>query len=133
MKIPTLKKILREDLPGAPDWVLNLITPINTFMEYVYQALNKNISNYDNILCQVKELVYVTPSTYPVMGNVEFLSTLKVKATGVKLLQVYDRATYTPPTSAVYVPWVEIDGKIIIYPVTGLQASKTYILRIEVS
>jgi len=133
MKIPTLKKILREDIPDAPNWVTGLIGPVNTFMEYVYQALNKNISNYDNLLCQIKEITYVTPSTYPTMSNVEFLSALKVKATGLTLLQIYEKGTYTPPTSAVYIPWVENNGAIVIYPITGLVASKVYTVRLQLT
>ena|SRR5690606_16750819 len=134
MRLPTLKKILREDLSGAPDWVQGIIAPLNAFMEYVYQALNRNVSDADNIACQVKELIYTTPSTYPTMDNVEFQSTLKFKATGLQLLQIYERSTYTPPTSAVYVPWVEdSNGAIIIYPVIGLAASKTYVLRVRLS
>lgn len=133
MRIPSLKKILREDLKDAPDWVNGILVPVNQFMEYIYQAMNKNISDSDNISCQIKELTYITPSTYPVMDNVEFLSTLKVKATGVTLLQVVDKDTYVPPTSAVYVPWVEMNGSITIYPITGLAASKIYTIRLRVS
>lgn len=133
MKIPSLKKILREDIPDAPDWVVSLTTPINTFMEYMYQAMNRNISDSDNIACSIRELVYVTPSTYPTMENIEFQSGLKVKASGLTLLQIYRRSDYTPPTGTVYVPWVENNGVIIIYPITGLAVSTTYILRVRVS
>lgn len=133
MKIPSLKRILREDLKDAPDWVSGIIVPVNSFMEYIYQAMNNNITDSDNIACSIKELTYITPSTYPTMDTVEFLSGLKVKATGVQLLQIYEKSNYTPPTSAVYVPWVEDNGTIKIFPITGLSASKTYILRLRVS
>jgi len=133
MKIPSLKKILREDIPDAPDWITSVTSPINTFMEYMYQAMNKNISDADNIACTVREILYTTPSTYPTMDTIEFQSGLKVKATGVTLLQIYQRNNYTPPTSAVYIPWVEDNGVIIIYPITGLLASTTYVLRVRVS
>lgn len=133
MKIPSLKKILREDLKDAPEWVNGILVPVNQFMEYIYQAMNRNISDSDNISCQIKELTYITPSTYPTMDNVEFLSTLKVKATGVTLLQVVDKDTYLPPTSAVYVPWYENNGSIVILPITGLVASKIYTIRLRVS
>jgi hypothetical protein len=132
-RLPPQKKILREDLKDAPSWVNPLIDTLNNFMESVYQSLNKNITFEDNVSCFIKELIYKTPSTYPTMDNVEFTSLLKVKATGVQVLQVYNRATYEPATGAVYVPWVEDNSTIRIFPITGLAASTTYVVRLLVS
>lgn len=132
MKLPTQKKILREDLKDAPNWISGVIDPINNFMETVYQTLNKNVTE-ENTASQIKELTYKTPSTYPTMDNVEFISGLKTKARGVAAMQVYDKDTYTPAAGPVYVPWIEDNGTIIIYPITGLQASKTYIVRLRIT
>lgn len=133
MRLPTQKKILREDLKDAPGWITGVIDPINNFMEVVYQALNKNITYSENVAAFVKELTYTTPSTYPTMDDVEFVSVLKTKATGLQLLQIIDKATYAPPAGPVYVPWVEDNGTIVISPITGLAASKTYVVRLLVS
>lgn len=132
MKLPIQKKILREDLKDAPNWINGVIDPVNNFMETVYQALNKNI-NEDNTASQVKEIIYKTPSTYPTMGNIQFNSTLKTKAKGVDVMQVYNKDTYTPAAGPVYVPWIENNGVIIIYPITGLEASKTYVVRLRIT
>jgi len=133
MKLPSQKKILREDLKDAPDWVSGIIGPVNNFMESVYQALNNNITFSENIASFIKEINYKTPSTYPTMENVEFLSSLRTKAIGVQCLQVFDKSDYTPAAGPVYVPWVENNGKIIISPITGLQANKTYVVRLLIS
>ncbi len=125
--------MLREDLKDAPQWVDGIINPVNSFMEYIYQALNKNISYADNIACSIREFTYVTPSTYPTMDDVEFISGIKVKATDVRLMQVYEKATYLPPTSAVSIPWIESNGSIIIKAIPGLAASKSYLIRIKIS
>lgn len=132
-KLPTQKKILKEDLKGSEDWINPLIDVVNSFMENVYQALNRNITFSQNVSCFIKELIYKTPSTYPTMDNIEFQSELSTKATGVFLMQAYERATYTPVMSAVYVPWIEINGVIVISPITGLAANKTYVIRLLVS
>lgn len=132
MRLPTLKKILREDLKGAPDWVSSLIDPLNSFMETIYQGFNKNLTITENVGCFVKELTYTTTSTYPVSIDVQFMSTLKTKAIGVQLLQVYEKANYTPPPGPVYIPWVEINGSIVVGAITGLEASKTYMIRLVV-
>ena len=60
MKLPIQKRILREDLKDAPDWVVNIIGPLNNFMETIYQALNKNIDE-TNLLSMVKEMDYTAP------------------------------------------------------------------------
>lgn len=129
--LPPQKKILREDLKDAPSWVDLIINPLNSFMENVYQTLNRNVTFPQNIACQIKTISYVTPSTYPTMDDLKFMSTLKTKATGVMLWQIVD-ANYLPPPGPVYVPWTEDNGSIVIKPLTGLVASKTYTLTLLV-
>ncbi len=134
MKLPSLKRILKEDVKGAPGWINPLLDTVNTFMEAVYQALNRNITFSQNVACTVKELDYQTPSSYPAsVDSIEFMSGLKTKASGVMLMQVFDKADYTPPDGPVYVPWVENNGSIVIGTITGLEASKLYMVRLLVS
>lgn len=133
MKLPPTKRILREDLKEAPPWIGGVIDPINSFMENVYQALNKNITFRENIASFVKELTYKTTAAYPTADDIEFLNELKVKATGVEVLQAVDKSSYTPAAGPVYVPWIENNGSIVISSITGLQASKTYLIRLLIS
>lgn len=134
MRLPTQKRVLREDVKGAPNWVGPLIDTLNSFMETVYQALNKNVTFFENINCTIKELTYKTPSTYPTgVDDVEFMSGLKTKATGVWVMQVIEKANYTPAAGPVYAPWVEDNGNIIISTITGLEADKTYTVRLLVT
>lgn len=133
-KLPTIKKVLNEDIKSLPNEIKQGIQPIintiNNFMEVVYQNFNKNVTFEQNVACFVKEIVYKTPSTYPTMENVEFGSELKSKASGLMLVQALVRGTYVPVTTAVYVPWVENNGVIVIYPIVGLQADTTYTIRL---
>lgn len=133
MKLPTSKKILREDLKDAPPYVNGIIEPVNSFMETVYQALNKNITLNENIASFLKEISYTTPSTYPTgVQTVGFQNALRTRPIGVLLMQAYDKLSYTPPPGPVYIPWIEDDGTITIYPITGLAASKTYLIRLVI-
>ena len=133
MKLPPQKKILREDLKEAPSWVNGIIEPVNSFMESVYQTLNRNVTLTENVASFVKEITYQTPASYPAdVENLEFINELKIRPIGVMLLQIYDKATYLPPTSAVYVPWIFDNGSIIIHPITGLEAGKIYLVRLVV-
>lgn len=129
-KLPSQKKILREDVKGAPDWIDGIIDPVNSFMETVYQTFNRNVTFNDNIASQVKELNVNTTSVYPVMEPIEFQSTLRTKAFGLLMLQAVERLTYTPAVSAVTVNWVENNGTIHISNITGLAASKSYTVRL---
>ncbi len=132
-KLPTQKKILKEDLKDSPNWINPLIDTLNNFMELVYGALNGNITYSENVYCFIKELTYKTPSTYPTMDNVEFMNTLKNKVTGVQVLQAFEKSTYTPAAGPVYVPWVENNGDLVISSITGLAANKTYTIRLLVT
>lgn len=130
MKLPSIKKILREDLGAdAPSWTSQIIDPVNSFMEAVYQSLNRNITNGENIASTIKELTVRTSSAYPVMDEIKFDSGLKLRAMGVSVMQCYEKGTYVPATGPVYAAWVEINGQIIISSITGLVASKVYIIR----
>lgn len=132
-KLPTIKKILREDVKDAPAWIQGVIDPFNSLAEFVYQALNQNLTYSDNLACFIKEISYTTPSGYPTMDVVQFMNTLKYKATGVQLLQVYNTANYTPPPGPVSILWVENNGSILIYPTPGLEANKTYLMRLLIT
>lgn len=101
-------------------------------MESTYQALNKNITLQENIASFVKEITYKTTSAYPVVDIQDFQNMLRVRASGVMVMQVYDKATYIPAPGPVYVPWIEEAGAIKIYPITGLEADKTYFIRLVI-
>ena len=133
MRLPSQKKILREDLKEAPPWVSGIIDPVNSFMENVYQALNKNITLDQNIASFIKELTYTTNATYPTgMEQVVFMNNLRTRATGLMVMQAYERSTYIPAPGPVYVPWVETDGSLNVDTITGLEADKTYLIRLVI-
>ncbi len=133
MKLPAIKRILREDLKEAPDRVSGIIDPMNSFMQAVYLALNRNITLTENVSSFIREMTYNTPPSYPSgVDPISFKNELKIKPIGVLVLQIYDKSNYTPAVGPVYVPWVEDDGDIIISTLTGLVASKSYLLRLVI-
>jgi hypothetical protein len=134
MRLPTAKRVLREDLKGAPGWIGPLIDILNSFMETVYQAMNRNITFAENIGCTIKELTYKTPSTYPTgLEDQEFMTGLKTKASGLWVMQAIEKSNYEPAPGPVYAPWVEINGNIVLGTITGLEASKTYTIRLLIT
>lgn len=133
MKLPQTKKILREDVKDAPAWINGILGPVNSFMENVYQALNRNITFQENVGCFVKDITYKTTSTYPVEESFSFTNELKVKASGLWVMQAVEKGSYIPAPGPVYAPWVEDNGMIVLSPITGLEADKIYLIRLLVS
>lgn len=130
MRLPSIKKILQEDLGSdAPKWTSAIVGPVNSFMEAIYNMVNKNVTFTENIASNIKEVTFRTSSAYPVMDPIEFDSGLRVKAIGVTVQQVYEKLVYAPPPGPVWAGWVENNGTISISKITGLEASKVYIIR----
>lgn len=130
-RLPLVKRILKEDLPEAPDWVTRLLYPLNLFFENVYNALNKNITFSENIQSEIKTLTFATNSAYDgTQANFDVLKFprgLKVQPTGLLLLKIVQvEDSFTSITTAPFVNWADINGVINIYLITGLTASKTY-------
>lgn len=130
MKLPSQKKILKEDLKDVPAGLNPLIDTLNSFMETIYQMANKNITFQDNIASFVKEVTYKTDSVYPAAQKpISFQNTLKNKPMGLQVIQVYDKSNYVPAAGPVYAPWVENGGEIVINTITGLEPNKSYLIR----
>jgi hypothetical protein len=130
-RLPEIRRILREDIKEAPSWIEKLLTPLNSFMSVVYENLNKNITFRENIACQIKEMEFETLATYSSLDwtLVQFKG-LSYKATGVLLMQLYEKAdTYIPIKKAVSIDWLDLNGSININYISGLENSKKYFAR----
>ena len=135
-KLPVQKRLRREDLPDAPGWMDVVIDVINSFLESLYFALNKQITFTDNIACQIKQLSFLTNSTYSggiLAGftKIQFNHNLKTKPIGVEILQILPNSG-TPIIKPVCLSWSQENGNVYINYITGLENSTTYNLVILV-
>jgi len=81
----------------------------------------------------VKEITYKTDSTYPLPQDVvTFVNILRTSPIGIVVLQAYDKANYTPAPGPVYTPWINDNGTITISTITGLEADKSYLVRLVI-
>jgi hypothetical protein len=129
MKLPQLQRILREDIPEAPSWIAKLLGPLNSFIDSLYNGLNKNITHDENIDCQLRDLAFTTSSTYTSgdWSTISFKRSTKQKAKGVILLDIrIDQDYFSPITSATSLSWQEVNGNIQIEYIAGLANSTTY-------
>ena len=70
--IPEFRRIMKEDLQGAPAWISGLLTPLNLFMEQVYSTFNGNIVLNQNVNSTVYTSQFTTPSNYSDGANANF-------------------------------------------------------------
>ena len=131
MKISVPRRILREDLKDAPDWIVGLITPLNSFIDTYFLLANKNIDEA-NLASQIIELEVVTPSTYPTMDPVKFTSQLRTQPQGLCILQAYEKRTGVP-VATMNPAWTANGRMVSISQITGLSASKTYVIRFRLT
>jgi hypothetical protein len=136
-KLPNIKRISREQFQSAPGWIDQLIAPINTFFEIVYNALNKDINFNDNITCQLKQINFKTTAAYNNTAanftEITFPRTLVSTAQGLFVLQLMVVANnYVWIGNGVFVNWYDNNGVITIPLISGLAASTEYNLNMMV-
>ena len=125
MKIQQTYKIRREDVPEAPEWLNKIIDPINSFFEDINKLVNKNISNSDNINCEIKEFTLST-TDFPYDFNTKLIPQL---VTIGFIEQVADY--HVALSAAITLDWTYQNGVITIENIIGLTAGK-YKIRLKV-
>lgn len=132
-ELPSIRRIVREDIKNAPDWIESLIGPLNGFMEEIYNALDRDLTIGQNLRGAIKSISFKTRSTYgtasPLTNGWEvqkISNPMQVKPQLVIIGNVIDKDTFLPITSPVSLSWDFLDGIIRINYVAGLQADKRY-------
>lgn len=130
--LPSVRRILKEDLKEAPSWIDRLLLPLNMFLDSVYSALNKNLTFGDNVKGQFKS--FTVKAGVAATDNIyEFACSIS-NPQGVILLSVVQQSnTYTPLTSAPQIAsWSYSDGMIYIDSITGLTNGEKYLIKVLV-
>lgn len=63
MKIPIQQQLSRQDFPDAPNWLSDLLYPLNLFMTIVVNALRNQLTVQDNMSCVINDLTLVAKAT----------------------------------------------------------------------
>lgn len=132
-KLPSIRAILRESLTEAPSWIVKLLDPLNSIIETLYSALNRQITFSENIACQIRTISFTTSATYSTgdFSRLTFESSLGVKAKGLLLGQILrDEEPYAAIQEGVSLSWREQSGSIQIDFVSGLANSTRYLLTV---
>lgn len=125
-QLPSVKLINREDIgPDAPEWIDKLLYPINLFMQAVYQALNKQLTDA-NTLSQSRTFSLIGDAT--AANNVYAFQTDYLTTPGEVVLQKVERADGQNAifTAAPFVSWNYRNGTFNVLAITGLSTGVRY-------
>lgn len=132
-KIPGFRRLYKQDFkPEYGDLIDGLSPALNTGVETLYQALNKNLDLTYNVKCTVKDVTITVNSSGVPKGTASLQ--LDVKNTSVIGCQVISAQNVTDstvfPTGQPFISFSQKNDVLIINHVTGLQADNQYTLKI---
>jgi len=125
-KPPIFRRIIREDLPDAPDWVDIFIYSLNQFFDTVRLAMSRNLTFSENNDMQTQRFRLVagaaaTDNTY------NFALNMKKKVDGIILGRIEQVSTsYAPLTSVPWINWHQESSKLVIDSILGLTTGVSY-------
>ena len=64
MGLPVFRRFSQADVPTAPNWINNILAPLNVFCEGTVQNLNKNLTIGDNVQGQKYSTSFTTTANY---------------------------------------------------------------------
>lgn len=119
-KLPQIRKVLLEDVKSQKSWIQPLLLSLNTFMEQMVAALNKNLTIGENTTGQVDDVTLA--GAWPV--NYSWTKSQTPVAVIVGNVVRADGSSFTL-SSAVQPQWaMSADGKSVqISGVTGITPS----------
>lgn len=132
--IPVPIRVLRQDLPGAPDWTDPMLSKLNTGFQQSYQLFNGGLT-FQNFVGSLVRVSFTTPSTYG-GSNTNFTQfTFPITFQGASSVLIgscdVDSGNLVISNQPLTIPvggWREVSpGKITIFYMTGLTASTSYI------
>jgi len=134
-KLPTTIRTNFQDVPNSPPWFTRFLSIQNTFNQAFYDAAMGELTYLENIKCIIKELPFTTLSTYSSDGwdDITFPNTLRTKATGLQLMQLYRPDDYEIIYDPTRVDWLDVNGEIVIRWVSGLENATNYVMRVMVT
>ncbi len=129
MKLPPTRRISREQIPDAPDWIDQILGPLNQFMENAYLAMNNQLVIGENVAGEIRDLTVRTDGAGAIVPFT-FVSLLKVQPRGLIILQAWSsEGDYISTTNP---GWMGNGNILTVSTIGGLAATSTYTVRMAV-
>lgn len=134
-KPPDFRRVLRDDIPDAPNWVDPIISAYNIFMEQSYSLFNGNLSITDNITGKIVTTTFTTPSDYLTGGfsTIKFTWTFpkSVETITVGKIEKYSGGVILNPVSVTGWSQPSANSVSVSY-IAGLTANTKYTVKLLV-
>lgn len=123
MKIQIQQQISRQDFPEAPDWISDLLYPLNLFMTIVISALRNQLTLQDNVSCVINDLNFVGKAS----ANLNIFSFLwKINRQPIELTMHVTRLDGVYESIYPVPSWNLVGESIQINGIQGLTAGVEY-------
>lgn len=133
MQIPSINQISRENLPGAPEWVTNLLIPLNQLLIALIQGLNKALDsrNFDD----ERKALSITAGATASDNTFAFTPRKPVMPRDVYIERIFrtdgtEEVFTTPPS--ILGNWSLTNTGLNIYAIPNLTPDKKYDITIRV-
>ena len=134
MKIPSFRRILFNDYPPeSRSLVQQLALSINNGFEVINNALNRNISLKDNILCDIKDITVEVDTNGIPKRELILTTSIPNNPTIFGANVIYTQNITNPsiyPISGVTITFTQTSRGIIINHIAGLPANYQFLLRV---
>ena len=123
MKIPIQQQLSRQDFPDAPNWISELLYPLQLFMNIVVNALRNQLTLQDNFSCVVNELTFVAAAS----ANLNIFSFLwELNRQPIELTMHITRSDGTYESIYPVPSWNLVGNSIQINGIQGLTPGFSY-------
>lgn len=132
MKLPSVKRLVKEDFPSKYYDLLDaLMPPLNQSLESTYNALTNGLTARDNMAWQEIDLQVTAPisNATPIF----FKKTVKGTCRGLICVNAVTAGNGTPPTGQPFITFTDDNsGSVRITSITNLTSGSSYTLRVYV-
>ena len=120
--LPDVRRLNREDFKDAPSWLDPMLNVLNSFMDSVYNIMDRNVSLTNNLNCQIATINVTTDNS----GNIAPLklkTTIRGRAIGMSVIRVLsdDTSIQSP-----FISYTQNENIISINNVAGLNNDTKY-------
>jgi hypothetical protein len=132
-KLQGFRRLYKQDFDQQYGDLIDGLSPaLNTGVEVLYQALNKNLDLANNIRCTVRDVsVIVNASGVPKSITSIALDVKNAPVIGCQVISAQNVTnSSTFPTGQPFISFSQKSDVLIINNVTGLQADNQYTLKI---
>lgn len=123
------QKFTIETFRSQADWIGNLLSPLNAFLNDLVIASTNKFTISDNLFQELKEIRFKNSSVnFPLKFRTKFQSFPQ----GITPIYLFDNDSSAPALEFPILKWTYSNGEVIIDSLSGLTADKTYTMRLLV-